>query len=122
MTDPGSVPGPSSSHEQQRRFQLQYEEGFDVPGDMDYIRWLCLNHPDSPLLSRPTEAQTSAPSGESLFCHFSDLAVLDEIPVASAPSETTKTAPSASTISKFLIPPKCQLLPDERESCRELVC
>ena len=46
------------------------------------------------------------PSGESLVCHFSDLAVLAEIPVASAPSQTTKIAPSASTISKFLTHPQ----------------
>ena len=106
MTDPGCLAGPSFSQEQQHRFQLRYEEGFDVSGDTDYICWLRLNHPDSPLLSRPTEAQTSTPSGESLVRQFSDLAVLAEIPVASTPSETTKMTPSASTICKFLIPPQ----------------
>ena len=34
MTDLGCVAGPSFTEEQRRRFQLRYEEGFDVPGDV----------------------------------------------------------------------------------------
>ena len=86
-----------------------------MSGDTDYICWLRLNYPDSPLLSRPTEAQTSAPSDESLVRHFSDLAVLTEIPVAYTPSETTKMTPYASTIWVLSLL-RCQLLPDERRA------
>ena len=68
-TDPGCVAGPSFSQAQERRFQVQYEEGFDVSGDMDYICWLRLNHPDSPLVTAkqttcPTEEQTSRTTAE----------------------------------------------------------
>jgi hypothetical protein len=36
----GVVAGPSFSQEQQRRFHVRYEEGFDVAGDPDYVSWL----------------------------------------------------------------------------------
>ena len=56
----GVVAGPPFSQEQQRRFQVRYEEGFGVAGDPDYVSWLRINHPDSPLLRHPTGPQTSA--------------------------------------------------------------
>ena len=36
----GVVAGPSISQEQQHRFQVRYEEGFDIAGDPDYVSWL----------------------------------------------------------------------------------
>ena len=115
MTDLGCVAGPSFTEEQRRRFQLRYKKGFDVPGDMDYISWLRLNRPDFPLLSRPTVAQSCATSGDLILDHFSEVSPLAEIPIVSTVSEATITTPSASTISKLLVPPQAST-PSGRES------
>ena len=66
-SDQGVVAGPSFSQEQQCRFQVRYEEGFDVACDPDYVSWLRINHPDSPLLQHPTVPQNNASSSESVF-------------------------------------------------------
>ncbi|CAI8054453.1 hypothetical protein GBAR_LOCUS29717, partial [Geodia barretti] len=76
----GVVAGPSFSQEQQRHF--------DVAGDPDYVSWLRINHPDSPLLRHPTGPQTSASSGKSLLHHFSDVTPVAEIAVDSPPPDT----------------------------------
>ena len=104
-SDQGVVAGPSFSQEQQHRFQVRYEEGFDIADDSDYVSWLRINHPDSHLLQHPTGPQTSALPSESVLHHFSDVTPLQEIAVDSpnTESDTSKT-PSTSALSKFLIP------------------
>ena len=100
------VAGPSFSQEQQCRFQVRYEEGFDIACDPDYVSWLRINHPDSPLLQHPTVPQNNASSSESVF-RLSLL--IQEIAVDSSPRNTesgTSKTPSTSSLSKFLIPPQ----------------
>ena len=41
------TPGTSVTQEQHQRYQTRFEEGFDVPGDAEYLNWLRLNHPDA---------------------------------------------------------------------------
>ena len=106
-SDQGVVAGPSFSQEQQCRFQVRYEEGFDVACDPDYVSWI--NHPDSPLLQHPTVPQNNASSSESVLRHFSSVTPLQEIAVDSSPRNTesgTSKTPSTSSLSKFLIPPQ----------------
>ena len=103
------VAGPSFSQEQQCRFQVRYEEGFDVACDPDYVSWLRINHPDSPLLQHPTVPQNNASSSESVLRHFLSVTPLQEIAVDSSPRNTesgTNKTPSTSSLSKFLIPPQ----------------
>ena len=98
------VAGPSFSQEQQCRFQVRYEEGFDVACDPDYASWLRINHPDSPLLQHPTVPQNNASPSESVLRHFSSVIAVDSSP-RNTESGTSKT-PSTSSLSKFLIPPQ----------------
>ena len=95
----GVVAGPSFTQEQRRRYQIRYEEGFDVGGDPDYVSWLRINHPDSTLPQDHT--------GESLLNHFSDVTPVEEIAVDSSPPDKADTSQTTvSNFSKFLIPPQ----------------
>ena len=98
------VAGPSFSQEQRRRYQIRYEEGFDVVGDPNYVSWLRIKHPDSPLLR---DHMGPASSGESLLNHFSDVTPVEEIAVNLSPTDKTPTnKTTVSNFSKFLIPPQ----------------
>ena len=100
-SDQGVVAGPSFSQEQQHRFQVRYEEGFDIAGNPDYVSWLQINHPDSRLLQHPTGPQTSVLLSESV--RFSDVTPLQEITVdSSTPNTESDTSKTPSTSALFL--------------------
>ena len=103
----GVVAGPSFSQEQQCRYQIRYEEGFDVVGDPDYVSWLRINHPDYPLLQDHTRPTLS---GESLLIHFSDVTPVEETAVnSSPPDKRAHLKLQHQTSPSFLSLLKCQL-------------
>ena len=114
VQDISTVAGPSFSPEQQQRFQTRYEEGFDIPGDLDYVCWLQLNHPDSPLVHGQVEAEepdTIVVSDTSLAQHFSGVAPLTAVSVdthtlGTSPPPTLAPSTPSSTIAKYLTTPQ----------------
>ena len=96
-TDPGCVAGPSFSQEQERRFQVRYEEGFDVSGDIDYMCWLRLNHPDCPLVSRPIAEQTSCPTAEQTSCPTEEQTSCPTAEQTSCPTAEQTSCPTEQT-------------------------
>ena len=118
MTSPESAPpdvrgvvaGPSFTEEQNRHFRTRYEEGFDVADDRDYTNWLCLHHPDFPLL-KVSENQVEVAevgtelSDVSIAQHFSDVAPLQDVSMGNSPNspapvpQTSQGTPSTSRTS-----------------------
>jgi hypothetical protein len=122
-------PGPSFTLEQSRRYQTRYEEGYDVGGDVDYINWLKLNHPETvPVnetvagndsLRQTALAETNDADGSSdvsLAQHFSYVSPLSAVasnilsPLSSpdSPASVSRSASDHSTgnvISKYLVGP-----------------
>ena len=68
--------GPSFTEEEKRRFQIRYEEGFDVVGDKHYTNWLRLYHPNA-LQEMDNEGVET--SELSLAQHFNDVVPLQDI-------------------------------------------
>ena len=55
-------------------FKLLVEQELDrLPENMDYIIWLCLNHPDSTPLNCLTVVQSYAALADSVIHHFSEI-------------------------------------------------
>ena len=115
MTSPESAPpdvrgvvtGPSFTEEQNRHFRTRYEESFDVADDRDYNNWLCLHHPDFPLLKASENQVEVAEVGTelsdvSIAQHFSDVAQLQDVSMGNSPNspapvpQTSQGTPSTS--------------------------
>ena len=98
--------------EQLRRFQIRYEEGFNVYTDPDYVKWLELYHPESLPSDRyaliPAEIVTTEFS--TLADHFSSVVPMvsfectEVLPVATR-SSNEETSQADSPVSKYLTLP-----------------
>ena len=123
----GTPAGPSFTQEQHHRYQIRFEEGFDVPGDTDYFNWLQLNNPEYSSHVSSTE-NTSVTGAEgnvtgdssshiSLTAYFANVTPLNAVdgptppPLSSSPPSASslvirspKDTPP-SVISKFLLTP-----------------
>ena len=123
----GAPAGPSFTQEQHHRYQIRFEEGFDVPGDTDYFNWLQLNHPEysSHVSSTENTSVTGAEenvTGDSsshisltAYMYFANVTPLNAVdgptppPLSSSPPSASslvirspKDTPP-SVISKFLL-------------------
>ena len=120
------TPGPSFTIEQCRRYEIRYEEGYDVCGDADYMNWLKINHPEAvPAASTVADAENSThtvpleptnvveSSDESLAQHFSHVSPLSAVAsnilstLSSPDAYILHCSPndqsSGSVISKYLV-------------------
>ena len=84
-----STPTHSFTDEQERRFQIRFEEGFDVFTDDDYVKWLEIHHPEA--------LQLSAPKDFTLAEHFASVSPATEV----GSLVPTNTIPASPNIIKL---------------------
>ena len=79
----------SFTDEQERRFQIRFEEGFNVFTDDDYVSWLEIHHPES--------LPHSTPEDFTLVGHFSSVSPAVQVAIDSTLPESPVTENTPST-------------------------
>ena len=103
-TESDVVPPTSTAlftEEQERRFRIRFEEGFNVFMDDDYVTWLEIHHPES--------LPHSTPKDFTLAAHFSSVS-----PAAQVASVVTENIPPVSA-RIIKLQPWCNELSDAND-------
>jgi hypothetical protein len=79
----------SFTDEQERRFQIRFEEGFNVFTDDDYVSWLEIHHPES--------LPHSTPEDFTLVGQFSSVSPAVQVAIDSTLPESPVTENTPST-------------------------
>ena len=73
---------PKFTVEQEQLFQKRYDEGYNLTIDPDYVCWLRFHHPESCLPCDSSESYIPTEENLSLSALYSDVTLLEELPIA----------------------------------------
>jgi len=97
----------SFTEEERLRFEIRWEEGYDLEDDLHYNNWVRIHHPDNHTPPKDVDLDHCSPF---LACNFSDCSS-DEVPTIPSRSRspsgnTIEKASPPSAISSLLVVPK----------------